>query len=50
MREASAMHGFHPRDGVWEQRCNVTSKILSARLIMHLAVRSESGHPLGHIQ
>jgi hypothetical protein len=32
------MHVFDPYDGVGEQRCNVTGKILGTRLIMHLAV------------
>jgi hypothetical protein len=41
---------FDPRDGVWKQCGDITSKILSARLIVHLAVRRESGHPIGHIQ
>jgi hypothetical protein len=50
MREAPTMHLFDPCDGVGEQRCNLTGKILSARLIVHLAVCSESGHPIGHIQ
>jgi hypothetical protein len=49
MREAPPMHGFDARDGVREQRGDVTSKILSARLIAHLAVGRESGQPIGHI-
>jgi hypothetical protein len=38
MREASTMHRFNPRDGLWVQRSNVTSKILGARLIVHSAI------------
>jgi hypothetical protein len=50
MFEASAMHGLDPRDGVGQQRCDITSKILSARLVVHLAVGGESRHMIGHIQ
>ena len=48
MRETSTMHRFNPRDGVWVQRCNVTSKILSARLIVHLAVGGQGGQSIGY--
>jgi hypothetical protein len=46
----SAMHGLDPRDGVREQRSDITGKILSARLIVHSAVRRESRRPIGHVQ
>jgi hypothetical protein len=47
MREASTMHGFNPRDGVRVKRGNIMSKILGARLIVHLAIGGQAGNPSG---
>jgi hypothetical protein len=43
------MYGFNPRDRVWVQLRNVTSKILGARLIVHLAIGGEGGQSIGQI-
>jgi hypothetical protein len=47
IHEASAVHGFDPRDGVWEQRRDDTSIILGTRLIVHLAIGREGGQSIG---
>jgi hypothetical protein len=41
------MQRFKPRDGVREQRRDVTRKILGPRLIVHLAVARESRQSIG---
>jgi hypothetical protein len=49
MSEASTTRGLDLRDGVWQQRRNVTSKSLGAKPIVHWAIGSERGQSIGYV-